>query len=351
MRRLSLQYDVGLQSCNSLRLPARAAQFLRVDNTETLEQALEFAREERLPVLVIGSGSNIVMAGDFPGLVLKVALRGRSWSQINGDAAILELGAGENWHDTVNYAVGEGYRGIENLALIPGTVGAAPIQNIGAYGVELSDTLIDVTVWDRTLHQQRVMTNHECRFAYRDSIFKQQPDDYVVLKVRLALSRSRRFQLDYRDLEDYFGHQDARNGLTAKAVANAVTRVRRDKLPDPDLLPNAGSFFKNPVVPMADYEALKNQFSEIVAYPGKDTAKLAAAWLIDQCGWKGYRETHVGVHNRQALVLVHHGDGSGEELLALARRIRDNVKSRFGVSLEIEPRIFPLEARASLGFD
>lgn len=342
--------DVELQSYNSLRLPARAARFFCVTTPASLEHALKLAREEQWPVLVVGGGSNIVMADNFPGLVLQIAIQGRCWSQLQGDDAILELGAGENWHETVRYAVTAGYRGIENLALIPGTVGAAPVQNIGAYGVELRDTLVDVTVWDRELNQQRVLTNPECRFAYRDSIFKQQADRFVVLKVRLALSRSRPLQLDYRDLQDYFKAQPDQTNLSAKTVADAVTHVRRSKLPDPDLLPNAGSFFKNPIVSLAQYEALKKQFPDIVAYLMPECAKLAAAWLIDQCGWKGYREAHVGVHNRQALVLVHHGDGTGEELLGLARRIRDDVSQRFGVDLEIEPRIFPVAKRASSGF-
>lgn len=340
----------SLEACNSLRLPARAAAYARVTDTDALQAALEWADQQRQPVLVLGGGSNVILAGDFDGLVLKIGFKGRCWSDVTEDSAILELGAGENWHETVTYAVRSGYRGIENLALIPGTVGAAPIQNIGAYGTELAHTLVDVDVWDRQSGGTRTLSCEECAFGYRDSLFKRQPDRFVVLRVRLKLSRQAPLNVEYRDLREFFGPEYDPETLTAEDVARAVIKVRSRKLPDPDFLPNVGSFFKNPVVPRADYESLKERFPDLVAYLDNDTAKLAAGWMIDFCGWKGYREAHVGVHNRQALVLVHHGNGEGAELLSLASRIRDDVEQRFGVKLEVEPRIFPLALRDEFRF-
>lgn len=342
--------DASLQTCNTLRLPAKAAWWCRVSNIEQLSGALAWADSRSLPTLVLGGGSNVILADDFPGLVLKVAFTGRCWSEVSADAATLELGAGENWHETVMYAVRSGYRGIENLALIPGTVGAAPIQNIGAYGVELSQTLLDVQVWDRESRDIRTLSAENCEFDYRDSLFKRHPDRYVVLRVRLRLSKRAPLNLAYRDLQEHFGEEVEAGALTAEDVARAVMQVRCRKLPDPDFLPNVGSFFKNPVVPLEQYQAMKARFPELVAYESAGSAKLAAGWLIESCGWKGYRESHVGVHNRQALVLVHHGNGEGRELLSLAARIRDDVHSRYGVILEVEPRIFPIELRDEFGF-
>lgn len=342
--------DVPLQAYNTLRLPSKAAWLCRVKDVEQLGKALDWADHRSLPALILGGGSNVILAGDFPGLVIKVAFTGRCWSDVSPESATLELGAGENWHDTVMYAVRAGYRGIENLALIPGTVGAAPIQNIGAYGVELSQTLVDVQVWDREARETRTLTGEECEFGYRDSLFKRHPDRYVVLRVRLRLSRNTPLNLGYRDLQEFFAENADSGRLTAEDVASAVIQVRCRKLPDPDFLPNVGSFFKNPVVSLDQYREMKGRFPEMVAYESEDSAKLAAGWLIDFCGWKGYRESHVGVHNRQALVLVHHGDGEGGELLSLAARIRDDVQHRFGVALEVEPRIFPVELRCAFGF-
>ncbi|WP_165854985.1 UDP-N-acetylmuramate dehydrogenase [Marinobacter sp. JSM 1782161] len=341
--------NVSLQSRNTLRLPAEAAWYARAGDVTELRRALDWADRQDLPVLLLGGGSNLVLAGDFPGLVLRVSLGGRCWSGVDNGSAILEVGAGENWHETVMYSVRSGYRGLENLALIPGTVGAAPIQNIGAYGVELSHALVDVSVWDREQGAERVLTCEECAFGYRDSLFKRQPERYVVLKVRLRLSKRAPLRLGYRDLEEFFDGQ-AIDALTAEDVAQAVIQVRSRKLPDPDFLPNAGSFFKNPVVSLEQFESLRQRFPDIVAYVGEDSAKLAAGWLIDQCGWKGHRDAHVGVHNRQALVLVHHGDGQGGELLGLASRIRDDVQARYGVALEVEPRIFPVSMREEFRF-
>jgi len=329
---------VSLRDRNSLGIAASARYFARVRSTDDIRRALAWAADHKVEALILGGGSNLVFAGDYQGLVLQVAVNGRRWQEIDRDEATLELGAGESWHDCVIYVASAGYRGIENLALIPGTVGAAPVQNIGAYGTELADTLVDLTALDRTTGDEVRLSRGQCRFGYRDSVFKHQPGRYVITSVRLRLSRTRALQLDYRDLADYFSNRDA-SRLTPSDVARAVMSVRRRKLPDPAQIPNVGSFFKNPVIALADWESLKQRYPEMAGYPGTESAKVAAAWLIDQCGWKGYRDERVGVHNRQALVLVNHSEGSGQDILNLARRIREDVFSRFGIELEMEPGI------------
>lgn len=333
-----IQKNVFLGEMNSLGIAARARYFVSVTSLEALQDALNWASGESVEPLILGGGSNLVFAGDYPGLVIRMAIARRYWEHIDGDEATLVLGAGENWHDVVMYAAAAGYRGIENLALIPGTVGAAPVQNIGAYGCELRDTLVEVSALDRRTGHEVRLSNSLCHFSYRDSVFRHEPGRYVITTVRLRLSRSRPFALDYRDLAEYFDGQDARR-LTPLDVANGVMAVRRRKLPDPDQLPNAGSFFKNPVVSLETWHALQQSYPDIAGHPGDDSAKVAAAWLIDQCGWKGYRNGRVGVHNRQALVLVNHSNGSGQDVLALAARIRSDVEAHFGIALEMEPGV------------
>ncbi|MCH8498880.1 MAG: UDP-N-acetylmuramate dehydrogenase [Marinobacter sp.] len=334
--------DVDLTSLNTLRLPARARYFARIETEQALQDALAWARKHGQQALVIGGGSNLVLCGDISGLVLHMAIMGRSWEVCGDGDAILTLGAGEDWHRVVMYACRAGYRGIENLALIPGTVGAAPVQNIGAYGAELKDTLVELRAWDAQQQAVVTLSGETCGFGYRDSVFKQHLDRYIILSVRLKLSRQRPFNLSYRELAEHFDNDTASyRSLTPLQVAEAVKAIRRRKLPDPDHLPNAGSFFKNPLVPWDTYQALKTAHPSLVAYEGEGEAKLAAAWLIDQCGWKGHREAHVGVHNKQALVLINHGNGTGPELMDLANRIRSDVEARFGVTLEMEPRRVP----------
>ncbi|MHA7926787.1 MAG: UDP-N-acetylmuramate dehydrogenase [Marinobacter sp.] len=333
-----IRENVELEALNTLHVPARARFYMEVHSADELARSLDWAASEDQEVLILGGGSNLVLVGDFMGLVVRLAIRGRRWERIQDHGATLVLGAGENWHEAVLYAARAGYRGIENLALIPGTAGAAPVQNIGAYGVELCDCLESVTALDRDTGELIVLENAECRFAYRDSLFKQTPGRYVITEIRLVLSRSRPLVLGYRDLQEYLGDTPD-SSLDPLHVAEAVMAIRRRKLPDPDIIPNAGSFFKNPVVDSATFEALRKRNPDIVAYPQEHGVKLAAAWLIDQSGWKGFRNARVGVHNRQALVLINHSGGTGADILELAETIRQSVADRFGVTLEMEPGI------------
>jgi UDP-N-acetylmuramate dehydrogenase len=333
-----LQENVGLKKLNTLSVSATARYYMDVASLNDLRRALAWAQDNGYKTLVLGSGSNLVFAGDFDGLVIRMQIAARSWEQVDETGATLVLGAGENWHDAVLYAAGAGYRGIENLALIPGTAGAAPVQNIGAYGVELCDTLISVTALDRDSNELVCLDNTQCGFAYRDSLFKRSPGRYIITGIKLRLSRTKPLQLGYRDLEDYLGDAVSPE-LDALTVAEAVMAIRRRKLPDPEMIPNAGSFFKNPVVSADKHSQLQAAHPDVVGYPQNGTVKLAAAWLIDQSGWKGYRNALVGVHNRQALVLINHSGGAGSDVLKLASEIRQSVQERFGVNLEMEPGI------------
>ncbi|GGC73628.1 UDP-N-acetylmuramate dehydrogenase [Marinobacter halophilus] len=335
---LEITEHASLRDLNTLAVVASARYLVAVGGITQLREALGWAAQHKLDTLVLGGGSNLVFAGDYDGLVLHMAIRGRRWEQVNGDAAVLVLGAGENWHDAVLYAARSGYRGIENLALIPGTAGAAPVQNIGAYGVELGDTLKSVMALDCTTMDVVTLTAADCEFGYRDSLFKRYPGRYIILEIRLGLSRSQPLKLGYRDLQEYLGNTNVAS-LTPLEVAEAVMAVRRRKLPDPSVLPNVGSFFKNPVVDAARFEQLQQQFPGVVSYPADNGVKLAAAWLIDQAGWKGFRNAQVGIHNRQALVLINHSGGSGEDVLGLAEEVLQSVQARFGVELEMEPGV------------
>ncbi len=334
-----IQQSVDLTAFNTLRIRAVARYFVAARSLLELQRARQWARQRQVECVLIGGGSNVVLAGDVAGLVILIMIRGRRWETIDDDRATLVLGAGENWHESVLYAAGSGYRGIENLALIPGSAGAAPVQNIGAYGVELRDTLAYVQAVEWRTGRLITFSGEECRFAYRDSLFKQEPGHYVIVNLALTLSRSRPLSLGYGELAEYFSSADSANTLAPLAVAEGVMAIRRRKLPDPAVLPNVGSFFKNPVVCESDWLSLKARYPGIVAFPVAEGFKLAAGWLIDQCGWKGFRDERVGVHSRQALVLVNHGGGSGRDVLALAQRIRENVAETFGVSLEMEPRV------------
>lgn len=325
---------------NTLGLLAHAAWFAEASSVEALCEALAWADTRRLPVMILGGGSNVVFADDWPGLVLRPALRGRSQREGLPGHHVVEVGAGENWHDTVTWTLASGLPGLENLALIPGDAGAAPIQNIGAYGMELSERLFEVEVLDRRDGTLRTLAGAACRFGYRDSLFKQDAGaDLVVTAVRLALPRTWQPVTGYRDVADTLAARGI-GAPTPQDVFDAVVAIRRAKLPDPALTGNVGSFFKNPVVSHAVFETLRETHPDMVGYPQADgRMKLAAGWLIDRCGWKGRQMGAAGVHPRQALVLVNTGGASGADMLRLAAAIREDVLTRFGVSLDVEPRV------------
>lgn len=331
----TLEHNASLATRNTLRVPAHARQLAELHDASALPALLDALDA---PPLVLGEGSNVLFTGDCDSSVLVMATRGVQVDADN-DGARIAVAAGEHWDDFVRWSLGQGYAGLENLILIPGTVGAAPIQNIGAYGVEVAEFVESVEAWDTHEKCAVILDNTACKFAYRDSIFKHERDRYIVTAVRFELPRSRPLQLDYAGLRQ----EITRMGMvhpTPYLVAEAVRTLRTRKLPDPAVIGNAGSFFKNPVIPAARATALKREYPDMVQWPVSDgRVKLSAAWLIDSCGFKGVREGDAGISNRHALVLVNHGHASGAELWALAQRIIDAVRSRFDVPLEPEPRI------------
>jgi UDP-N-acetylmuramate dehydrogenase len=338
---LVLQRDVDLQDRNSFGFNAQAEYFVRVESLDSLRQAVELARARAWPVLILGGGSNLVLRERVPGLVIQIAIRGRCAVPEGAGAVRVTLGAGENWHLGVAWMLEQGYYGLENLALIPGTVGAAPIQNIGAYGVELEQRFDSLLALDTQTGDLRRFNRDDCRFGYRDSCFKShEPGRYIILEVSFALSLTPNLVVRYQALADALKARGIEQPQPSD-VFDVVCAIRQQKLPDPARLGNAGSFFKNPLVSADQYRALRQQFPNLVAYPADAAYKLAAGWLIEQCGWKGRCIGAVGVYSRQALVLVNLGSGTATELMLLAGQVVDSVQLRFGVVLEMEPRLYP----------
>lgn len=318
---------------NTLRLPAEAEYLLSVYRTEQLKEALSWARREQLPVQVLGQGSNVVLAPEVPGLVIRIAIPGVDYQQ-RDESVIVRAGGGVIWSALVDDSLAKGYSGLENLSLIPGTVGAAPIQNIGAYGVELDQLVLRVETIDLE-GQAHIFSAQQCGFRYRDSYFKSEwRGEHLVTAVTLKLSTHAKPVLSYAPLAAAFEGQQS---PSAEAVAEQVKRIRRSKLPDPAELPNAGSFFKNPVVPESLFHQLQSEFADIPHWPAVDGIKLSAGWLLQQAGWKGRKEGPLGMHSEQALVLVHHGGANGHDIDAFSERLQQDVLHQFGVALEREP--------------
>ena len=328
--------NASLQGRNTFRVPARAAMLIDVRKPDAFGELFGYAMLRTQPLLVLGEGSNVLFTRDWPGVVVAVAALGIRVVQDEGEHARIRVEAGESWNDFVRWSLGRGYTGLENLVLIPGTVGAAPIQNIGAYGTEVREFIAAVEAWDRHADRLVTLTNAQCAFNYRDSLFKRERDRYVVTAVEFELPRTRALRIDYAGVREELAAMGVAEP-SAPAVAEAIARIRTRKLPNPALLGNAGSFFKNPLVDANTADALLAAHPGLPAWPAGDRSKLSAAWLIEACGFKGLREGDAGISAQHALVLVNHGDASGAHLWALAERVRATVSERFGVELEPEP--------------
>lgn len=331
---LLLQRDFPLQSLNTFGIAARARYYARIESAEQLRQLDQLPELQDLPRLILGGGSNVVLTGDFAGVVLHAALAGREKIGEDAQSILVRAGAGESWHGIVQWTLEQGWGGLENLSLIPGSVGAAPIQNIGAYGVEMKDRFHSLRWFEfatGTIHEL-----HDCGFSYRDSIFKHDLlGQGMILDVTFALPKAWQPMLGYGDIARALG-DIARP--SPQQVSQAVCAIRRSKLPDPEMIGNVGSFFKNPVVDQSTRDRLLQLFPQLVSYAQPDgDYKLAAGWLIEQCGWKGRSAGAVGMYQRQALVMVNLGSASGADVVALARAIQTDVQNTFGVLLEPEP--------------
>ncbi|MFZ6744038.1 UDP-N-acetylmuramate dehydrogenase [Undibacterium sp. JH2W] len=338
---LTFSADYSLQSLNTFGIAARARQFLRVEQIEQLQAIQADEQLRSMPRLILGGGSNLVLSDQVDALVLQVALKGRQILGEDEDYVYVQASAGENWHEFVLWTLEQGLGGLENLSLIPGTAGAAPIQNIGAYGLEIQEIFTSLTALDFETGELVEIDKVACRFAYRDSVFKHEyKDRMVIVSVRFALPKRWQAKLGYVDVAQYL-HQHHIDRPTAKDVSNAVVAIRQAKLPDPAKIGNAGSFFKNPIVPAAQRDVLLVDHPHLVSYVQDGGAyKLAAGWLIDQCGWKGKKLGRAGVYEKQALVLVNHGGATGAEVKALAQAVQADVMSKFAVLLEVEPVFF-----------
>jgi UDP-N-acetylmuramate dehydrogenase len=341
---LDIQHRASLREHNTFGLPAAAATLVRITSDADVRRVLDHPEFGRAPKFILGGGSNVVLTRDIAAVVLKVEVRGRRVVAERPDAVVVEAGAGENWHEFVAWTLEQGQPGLENLALIPGTVGAAPVQNIGAYGVELKDRFDSLDAVDLVTGRGVTLDAAACRFGYRDSVFKRHDfgglaGKSLITRVRMRLPRPWAPVLGYLDLE----RRRAETGIAdpgARTVFDWVCAIRRAKLPDPALIGNAGSFFKNPVVSAEQCRDIIGRDPEIVHYPLPDgSCKLAAGWLIDACGWKGKTVGRAGVYDKQALVLVNRGGATGAEVVTLARAIQESVYGRFGIRLEPEPVI------------
>ena len=327
----------ALGRLNTFGVAGSAALLIEV---ETEEDVLALPSFNQGSDIVLGGGSNVLLVSDIPGSVFLNRISGIDVLEETDDAVEVEAGAGENWDQFVDWSLDRGLSGLENLSLIPGCVGAAPMQNIGAYGVELSSVLKSVTAWDWRKLEWRVFGREECQFGYRDSLFKtKEPGRYLITSVRLVLRRDFTPRLQYAGLAEALAPYDGKN-LTPRTVSDAVKRIRRQKLPDPARVGNAGSFFKNPVVPEDIARALQRENPGLPSWPVDErTSKLAAGWLIERCGLKGCREGGAMVSEQHALVLINSGGATGQEVWSLARRVRAEVERNFGIRLEPEPQI------------
>jgi UDP-N-acetylmuramate dehydrogenase len=330
--------DFSLRARNSFGFEVRAEQVYSITKPEQIAAVMEAIEAAKLPWRVLGGGSNVILPPTLTGVTLLMDIGGQTITQQDDSGAVITVGAGVNWHDFVLWTLEQGLPGLENLALIPGTVGAAPIQNIGAYGVEVGEYIQSIEAFDCDSKALVTIAASECAFAYRNSLFKTHPNRYIITRVHFSLPAAWSPRLRYADLAAAFASNPS---PTAEEVMVAVCKIRNRKLPDPKLIGNAGSFFQNPIVEGAQYLLLLEQYPELVSYPegGEDSGKrkLAAGWMIDHCGFKGLRNGAVGVYQQQALVLVNHGGGDADAVLALAKTIQDKVHDTFGVALAIEP--------------
>jgi UDP-N-acetylmuramate dehydrogenase len=334
--------DYPLYNLNTFGIKAFASYFTELTSEEEMKELLHRESYRTMPKLILGGGSNLLLIQEnIKGLVLKNSIHGISKVKEDRDYVYVRAGAGESWHGLVSYCLQNNYAGLENLSLIPGNVGAAPMQNIGAYGVELKDVFSELEALHIKDLKMVKFNSAQCRFGYRESVFKRElKEEYIITSVTLRLNKVPRFNTSYGAITQELESMGV-DELSIAAISAAVCNIRRSKLPDPAKIGNAGSFFKNPEVNTEKYNALRSVFPSIVGYALENgNTKLAAGWLIEQCGWKGKTVGHAGVHRLQALVLVNNGDASGKEIYELSQQILDSVLKKFGVTLEREVNIY-----------
>ncbi len=336
---MQIKNDFSLKGFNTFGIDVRAKEFVVVNAHQDLFDLILERDLTKEKFLMLGGGSNILFTKNFEGLLIKNEIVGIDVVNEDNHHIWLRVGAGMIWHEFVLYCIERGWGGLENLSLIPGTVGASPIQNIGAYGVEVKDLIDEVEGIDLIQKNTRKIKSQDCAFEYRASIFKTDlKNKFLITAVVFKLTKQHRLHIEYGAIKDELSKMKVVHP-TIKDVSNAVINIRQSKLPDPNIIGNAGSFFKNPVVSAKKLHDIKSIHPGIISFPFGNDFKLAAGWLIEQAGWKGYREGNVGCHEKQALVLVNHGNASGTEILQLAQKIQQSVHSKFGVELEMEVNV------------
>lgn len=329
-----------LKLYNTFGIDVSAKYFVEADNIEKIISALDFVRENQLPLMLFNGGSNLLLTHDFDGLVLKINLKGIEIVSENEDFVFVKVQSGENWHEFVQWTLQKDFGGLENLSLIPGNAGTAPMQNIGAYGVEIKDSMSELSALEIATGKIRKFTNEECKFGYRESVFKNEmKNQFIILDVTFRLTkRNHQLHTEYGAIRSELEKLNIQNP-TIQDVSKAVINIRQSKLPDPKDIGNSGSFFKNPVISKADFEEIQKKHPQISGYPSGNEVKVAAGWLIETAGWKGKRFGNAGVHEKQALVLVNYGNATGQEIYDLSQQIVDDIYEKFGIRLEREVNI------------
>ncbi len=334
-----IKENFPLKAHNTFGIAANARFFCEITQVEQLQTLLTTPFYQALPKLILGEGSNILLTQDFPGIIIKIKIKGLTCTEEDDDQVLVEAGGGGNWHDLVMYCLQHNYAGVENLSLIPGTVGAAPMQNIGAYGVELTQVFHCLKAINRRDGSIKEFAHSDCCFGYRDSVFKNQlKDQYIIFSVTLKLRKKPVFHLEYGELRQLISNVPM-GELNIQAISQAVIQLRTQKLPDPKIIGNAGSFFKNPIISSEKFMTMESSLGKIPHYPSVTGVKIPAGWLIEQCRWKGHRKGAVGVHEKHALVLVNYGSGTGQQIHQLAQEIQQSVLDRFGIQLLPEVNI------------
>jgi UDP-N-acetylmuramate dehydrogenase len=336
---VKIEDNYPLNDLNTFGVPVTSRFFAQIEQKDELKDLLSTDIARNNPLLILGGGSNILFTKDYPGLTLLIQITGIEIIEENDNDALVTAGGGEVWQNLVEFSLQHQLGGLESLSLIPGSVGAAPIQNIGAYGVELKEVMQSLTAIELATGYEKTFSNSACNFGYRDSVFKNElKDKFLITAVQFRLKKNPQLNTSYGAIDTLLADKGISHP-TVRDVSEAVIEIRQSKLPDPKKLGNAGSFFKNPVVDKIDFEGLKLLFADIPGYPNGDKVKIPAAWLIEQCEWKGRRYGSIGVHDKQPLVLVNYGGGTGAEIKILAEKIKKSIASKFGIELEIEPRI------------
>lgn len=333
---MNILENISLKPYNSFGIDKKARFFVTAKDINELKSALSWAKDQNIKVILLGGGSNILLTQDLNALVIKIELKSVELVKEDIDHFWVEVGSGENWHEFVMTAIQNNWAGIENLSLIPGTVGASPMQNIGAYGVEIKDVFSSLKAVNRETLETEIFNAEECGFGYRESVFKTSlKGNYVITSVIFKLNRNPEFQLSYGAIQETLD-QNTEEEITIKRISEAVIQIRQSKLPDPKKIGNSGSFFKNPIIETELHHQLKSYYPTIPGYADAKGIKVPAAWLIEQCGWKGKRFGEIGVHDKQPLVLVNYGNGDGKAIQDLAQQIIQSVTDKFGIVLEPE---------------